>query len=516
MNRIAGNLAAAVLAAALGCAACTGGGSGGASGSGGVTTVTMLLLGDKPTNGKLEKILAEKINPRMKELANAQLALRYIAWADWQNQYQLTMASGDPNIDLVITASDWLFAWEICRKGGFLALSDEMIKTNAPVTWREVSPAHWDVCRVDGKIMLIPEDQFTQYTNHGVFWRGDWGGEAGVTQVTDFAELEAYLDGVKRFHPEAVPYDVSGPNEDRYDALMDGFFQEKNMTQNIRGIAVGNYGIFRYSLDDPYTVVSEYFEGPEFIQAAQTFDRWAKKGFWREDVLNYTGDTRQNQELGLSGLSQHHTQTYFGLRVTMDRLHPGSDLQYFYWGMGRGNVVKDLITHGAMAINAASKNPEKALQVYDLLRNDRQIYQWYNYGVEGEDYVLTADGRRDWPPNYDPDADNGLGGNFWGGRVDKLEIPDARAWSGSQDFLARLNSAAKDYPLEKFAFDNAPVAAEMSAIGDICATYLPQITYGKTGNPEKAAADFRVALKSAGYEKVRDEIQRQIRAAYGR
>jgi hypothetical protein len=477
----------------------------------------MLLLGDNPTNGKLEKILADKINPRLKELASAELSLRYISWSDWQNQYQLTMASGDTAIDLVITATDWLFAWEIARKGGFLGMTDDLIKTNAPITWSEIPSSHWDVCRADGKIWFIPEDQYTQYTNHGVFWRGDWAREGGVTQVTNFAELEAYLDAVKKFHPEAVPYDVSGPNEDRYDAMMDGFFQEKNMTQGIRGIATGNYGIFRYSLNDPYKVISEYYEGPEFLEAAALFDRWAKRGFWREDVLNYTGDTQQQLELGLSGLRQHHSITYYsGVRPTMDRLFPGSDMGYFYWGMTNKNVVKDLITHGAMAINAASKNPEKALQVYDLLRNDKQIYQWYNFGIEGEDYVLTSDGRRDWPPNYDPDADNGIGGNFWGGRNDKLEIADAKWWSGTNGLIAELNSFAKDYPLEKFAFDNSSVAAEISAVGDVCATYLPQITYGKTTNPEKAVADFRAALQAAGFEKVRDEIQRQLNAAYGR
>ncbi|MDR0525574.1 MAG: ABC transporter substrate-binding protein [Spirochaetaceae bacterium] len=486
----------------------------GQNNAGPVVKISMLLLGDRPTNGRLEKILAEKINPRIRELAGAELSLRYIPWSDWQNQYQLAMASGDSSLDLVITATDWLFAWEITRKGGFLGLTDEMLQTHAPVTWKAVSPAHWDVCRVDGKIYFIPEDQYTQYTNHGAFWRGDWAREAGLSQIRNFTELEAYLDGVKQHHPEAVPYDVSGPNADKGSGILDGFFAEKNPTQAILGIAVGNYGIFRYNLLDPYHVVSEYYEGPEFIAAAETFDRWAKKGFWREDVLNYTGDTRQNQELGLSGLDEHHTQTYFGHRVTMDRLIPGSDLQYFYWGMSNKNVVKDLITHGAMAINAASKNPEKALQVFDLLRNDKQIYQWYNYGVEGEDYILTADGKRDWPPNYDPDADNALGGNFWGGRNDALEIPDAKAWTGIPDFLATLNSFAKDYPLEKFAFDNTSVSAEMSALGDVCAAYIPQITYGKTKDPQKAIADFRAALKNAGYEKVRDEINRQIRGAY--
>jgi ABC-type glycerol-3-phosphate transport system substrate-binding protein len=492
---------------------CSRGGSSGTQ----TTSVTMLLLGDRPTNGKLDRILAEKINPKLREKVNAELKLQYIEWADWQNSYQLTLASGDPNIDLVTTGTDWLFAWEIARKGGFLGMTEDILKTNAPITWSEIPPDHWEVCSAGGKIWFIPEDQYTQFTNHGVYWRGDWAREAGITRVTNFTELEAYLDAVKKNHPEAIPYDVSGPNEDRFSGILEGYLQSRNMTQTLIGTITGNFNIFRYNINNPYTVISEYYEGQELIDAAIMFDRWAKKGFWREDVLNYTGDTAAALENGLSGLRQHHSITYYSaVRPTMDRLHPGSEMGYFYWGMENKNVAKDLITHGAMGINAASRNAEKALQVYDLLRNDKEIYQWYNFGIEGEDYILNADGTRGWPSGYDPDADNALGGNFWGGRNDRLEIPDENWWSGTSALVAELNSFAVNYPLEKFFFDNSAVAAEVAALGDACATYLPSITYGKTTDPVKAVADFRSALKAAGYEEVRNAIQTQLNAVYGR
>jgi len=45
------------------------------------TKITMLVLGDKPTNGHLEAML-EKLNERLTEEANATLDLFYIEWAD--------------------------------------------------------------------------------------------------------------------------------------------------------------------------------------------------------------------------------------------------------------------------------------------------------------------------------------------------------------------------------------------------------------------------------------------------
>jgi putative aldouronate transport system substrate-binding protein len=52
----------------------------------------------------------------------------------------------------------------------------------------------------------------------------------------------------------------------------------------------------------------------------------------------------------------------------------------------------------------------------------------------------------------------------------------------------------------------------MAAMGDVCAAFIPSIAFGKTGNPDKAVADFRAALKNAGYDKVKAEIQAQLTA----
>jgi hypothetical protein len=420
------------------------------------------------------------------------------------------MASGDPNLDLIVSATDWLYAWEIARRGGFYSLTPELLQANAPQTWAEIPQSHWDICTENGTIWFIPEDQYSQYTNHGMYWRKDWAREGGIENVSTFEDLERYWDAVKRNHPEAYPWDVNGA-EYRDMGLISAYIGGKQPVQGIIGIATGNYGVFQYNTSDPYTVVSYYMDGNELAEAARIFDRFAKKGFWREDVLNYRGETRNLLLAGLSGSDQHHTQTYISLREQMDREQPGSELQMYWWGMENNNVNKDLLTHQVCAVNAASRNVEKALQLYDLMRNDRQIYTLYNYGIEGKDYTVSSDGRFSQPPGYNPTTD-ALDTNFWAGRVDKFEPVWDTWWTGRVPFVEHLNTFAKDYPLGKFSFDNTNVAAEMAAMGDVCATYIPSIHFGKTSNPDRAVADFRAALRSAGYEKVKAEIQSQLTA----
>ena len=108
----------------------------------------MLVLGDKPTNGRLEAML-EKLNARLTEQANATLDLFYVEWADWQTQYNIQLLSGDDNIDLITTATDWLFAWENAEKGAFLPLSEEMLQEHAPKTWAQVDAnGNWDLTKL--------------------------------------------------------------------------------------------------------------------------------------------------------------------------------------------------------------------------------------------------------------------------------------------------------------------------------------------------------------------------------
>src|SRR4051794_11989875 len=117
--------------------------------SGTPTKITMMVLGDKPTNGRLEAML-KVLNPRLTEQANATLDLHYIEWADWQTQYNVQLLSGDSNVDLITTATDWLFAWENAQKGAFLPLTDDKLKKEAPKTWAQVDKAgDWDLTRLD-------------------------------------------------------------------------------------------------------------------------------------------------------------------------------------------------------------------------------------------------------------------------------------------------------------------------------------------------------------------------------
>jgi len=485
----------------------TGGNANTAEGEQGIDTskfvkINYVVLGNKPTNGHFDNALAE-VNKIMKEKINAELEWKWVEWADWQTKYNLLLASGEA-LDLITIATTWLDTWGNAQRGAFLPL-DDLLPKYAPLTYESIPAEDWEESKYKGQIVLIPENDYTQWVNHGFFYRGDWAQEAGITEpIKDWDGIRDYLQYVKDNKPDVIPWDAQSQV-----STFGGFVQ--SYTDNLElPISTGYLPVFNTkSYDERFTVVSPVFDDT-FVDYAKMMKDWADRGFWREDVLNNKNDTRVALRAGQTAMDQHHTQTFSGLRVTMDREQPGSELQMFPFSRTRGNLLDLAITHGGTSIGAHSKNPERALMAYDLIRNDEQIYHLINYGIEGVQYTIK-DGKRALPEGYNQSKDE-FYSDFWGGRVDKFEIPSEATWDQIGTLYSEYDKVRKPYPYGRFVFDKTPVDAELTAITQVTGQLGPAIAFGKAGDPVQAVEEFRAKLKTAGYDKVLAELQKQMDA----
>ena len=475
--------------------------------------ITYLVTGDIPTN-RTEDVLA-KINEKLTEKVNAELKIRWIEWTDWTTKYNLALATQSGDIDLIGTATDWLNAWPNIQKGAFLPLSEEMLQTYAPQTWAQVPQANWDLCKYNGEIYLMPEDNYAQWTNHGFMYRGDWARAAGLENgVHSWADLGVYFQYIKDNMPDVIPWDANG-NGSSYGPQMAGGWQTSH-TPNIYIEGIGVDLFYGMSKDDPYTLSRYYLEGDELVNFATEMKKWADAGYWRTDVLNYTGDVAAEMEEGKTGAHQHHTQTWTGERTTMEKKQPGSDLGFFWFGEEMNNVVGLNITHGAMAVAMTSKNPERALMVYDLMRNDPEIYRLMQYGIEGEMYTLDENGYLVRPEGYEQSKD-GVDLNYWWGRNDDLELRDGKKdWEAIDALYSTYDAVKINYPYGKVVFELSNIQMYLDNLSNVYNTYMPRIVFGMMDDPAAYVAEFRQQLQAAGIEICMTEIQNQITAVYGK
>ncbi len=475
-------------------------------------TITYLVTGDRPTN-KTNEVL-DKINELIQARGvNAKLDIRWIEWTNYVTNYNLSLATQSGDIDLIGTATDWLDAWPNSQKGAFLPLTEDMLKTYAPKTWEAVPADHWELCKYNGEIYMIPEDQYAQWTNHGFMYRGDWAREAGLENgVHSWDDLGVYFQYIKDNKPGVYPWDADG-NGTSYSPQLSGGWQSSHTSNiNIEGFPVSLF--YGNSKEDPYTLSRYYLEGDEFVNFAKTMKQWADAGYWRTDVLNYTCDTAAVMKEQTSGARQHHTETWSGFRTDMEKAVPGSDLGFFFFGEETNNVVSLNITHGAMAIAQTSKHPDIALQVYDLMRNDPEIYRLMMYGIEGEMYTIDENGYLVRPDGFENSVD-GVDFNFWWGRNDSIGLRAGdRDWETIDALYARYNEFAIPYPYGQVVFDLNPIQMYLDNISNVYNTYMPRIVFGMVDDPEAYVAEFRAQLEAAGIETVMTEVQRQLDAVY--
>lgn len=489
--------------------------------------ITYMFTGSKPEGAAMDRFqeMNAKLNERLTELCNAELEFYWIGWTDYLSVYNLTIAAMDGTVDLIGTASDWLDAWPNAKNGAFLALSEDMLKTYAPKTWETVSPEHWELCKYDGSIYLMPEDNYAQWTNHGYMYRLDWAKEAGLANgVHSWTDMTKYFEYTTANAAQLglnVSWDSNGTNNVQ---MASGWVQSNTNFVPIDGICTA--ALWGGTKDDLYTIITPAYTDTDMMVAfAKEMKKWDEMGVWKTDVLNNTGDeNRDEYRAGKVAAEQHHTQTWTDLvskteSNTIYKDDPDAETGFFYFGEETGNVVGLSITHGAMAVSAASKNPERALMVYDALRNDKTCYNLINYGIEGISYELTADGLKQNPASYDPSTDN-VGGatSWWWGRNDDLEIRSAdRDWAAIEELYKKYDSIKIDYPYGQFIpdVDANNIQAKINNVNEQFGNYMKQIAYGKyTGSAEDIVAEMQAALKQAGIEEVTVELQKQVDALY--
>ena len=474
--------------------------------------ITYLVTGDIPTN-RTDEVLG-KINEILTEKVNAELQFRWIEWTNWQTNYNLALATQSGDIDLIGTATDWLDAWPNSQKGAFLPLSEEMLQTYAPQTYAQVPAEDWELCKYNGDIYLIPEDNYAQWTNHGFMYRGDWAAEAGLEDgVHSWEDMGVYFQYIKDNKEDVIPWDANGNGSSYSPQMAGGYAASKAGVIAIEGLGVDLF--YGESKDNPHKLSTYFIEGDEFVNFAKMMKSWADNGYWRTDVLNYTGDVVAEMEEGKTGAHQHHTQTWTGERTTMEEKQPGSDLRFFWFGEESSNLIALNITHGAMAIAQTSKNPERALMVYDLLRNDEELYHLMQYGIEGDQYTLDENGYIVRPEGF-TDSVDGVSFNWWWGRNDDLELRAAnRDWEAIDALYAIYDSVKINYPFGQVVFELSGIQPYLDNLSNVYNTYMPRIVFGMNDDPEAFVAEFRAALKAAGIDQCMAEIQSQIDAVYG-
>ena len=169
-------------------------------------------------------------------------------------------------------------------------------------------------------------------------------------------------------------------------------------------------------------------------------------------------------------------------------------------------MSSDTIQGSINCISSSSKNPEKALQLLELVNTDSYVRDALQYGLEGDDFEYTADGKL-----HRLKTDWSMAGYTQGSYFVRTQL-DTEVESQEAEIKA-LNESAVKSPVLGFAFDTSNVADKLTACIEVYNRYKAELLTG-TLDPEEQVSAMMEEMRAAGFDDIVAEAQSQIDAYF--
>jgi putative aldouronate transport system substrate-binding protein len=165
----------------------------------------------------------------------------------------------------------------------------------------------------------------------------------------------------------------------------------------------------------------------------------------------------------------------------------------------------------AYCIPTVCENPEKAMELLNLMYIDQEIADILTYGIEGRDFEYVEGSDRQVVRSIEGST-YGVIAWTWPNQAiaSTMEGVNPDIWTQNNAF----REAAAISPALTFKFDSSTVMNEITACNNVIAKYELGLRWGEL-NPAEALPEFNEELYAAGLQTIMDEKQKQLDAYLG-
>ncbi|MDQ0060654.1 ABC transporter substrate-binding protein [Paenibacillus harenae] len=457
--------------------------------------IKMLLVGGKPIDYDL---VFGELNKKLKEKANATVEAEFLDWSDWTQKYPLKFAANE-DFDIAYTAN-WAFYSDQAIKGGFMELTDELIKANMPLSLAAMPAVAWEQSKVNGMQYMVPNNN-PEVTDKAVLIREDLRKKHNLPEVNSPESFANYVKTIAANEKGINAYNAKAADGWKWHELDQILLEQQNEWNLV------DYSMpLAYKLDDATGKIFNVYDTPEFKALVTYYKDLADNNAWSKNVVSNKNDVWQDMKAGKTASYAHTLGTVAMNLAEMRREQPDVELAIADLTPDKKKIAA-ISTQNGFAIHATSKKAERSLMVIDLLQNDKEIHDLFMYGIAGTHYEAVGDDKFSataGTPNY-------TGFSNWGANS-PMNRKDA-AYPVEADAIASAwQSKVYNFDLETFVFNDANVKNEVANVGNVMLRYAIPLEYGLIKDVEKGVADLNAQLKAAGIDKLQAELQSQIDA----
>ena len=436
-------------------------------------------------------LINQKVNEYIKPKLNAEIKMTMFDWGEYNDKLQTKIAAGEP-FDICFTAI-WTNNYRTnVAKGAFLPLNKpgkDLLSKYAPKTKKLLGDDFIKGASINGILYAIPANKEKAH-NWGFIVRMDlvkkYKLDDMFKKVKKLEDLEPYLKIIKQKEPGIYPLGAYAGESPRF--LLDW---DKVVDDDVP--------VSLYPNNKSTKIINE-LEQPNTKALFKTVRKYYLAGYIRKDAASVT-DWMSDLKAGK-------------VFVMPQSLKPGKDAEM---SISTGYQWKQIdITPPVMstrecigsmqAINAKSKNPERALMFLELFNTDKYLNNLVNFGIEGQHYVFKDKAKGIIAPgpkakDYSP----GLGWMFGNQFINYIyENEDPNKWKNFEEY----NKKALPLLSLGFNFDDSKVKTQVAACKSVWKQYIPMLETGSV-DPDKYIPQAIEKFKRAGVDIIIKEAQKQ-------
>ena len=427
----------------------------------------------------------EEVSEAISEITRDKIGVNVELYRSMDSEkLNLALTSGE-SWDLVCTHG--MDTVNLANTGRILPL-DDLYDEYAPEMKAEVSEGDLECGKVGGSLYALPMNNDNARAT-GVAMRKDIADELGITadDVKTMDDLHDVLVKVKENYPDVYPLVPTWQNGGMQSILqIDGLY--------------GNLAVIEDAAGDDTTVTSLY-ETEAYKNFVENMYQWQQEGLIMPDA---TTNTEPNP-IGSIGFADY--ETFYPGKEAEVKNKAGVDV--IVARMTDITAITSIVS-GSWSISAASEQPEKAMELYNLMYTDPEIANLFVNGIEGKHYVYTDDTKTMLTlPEGVTEGNTGYSVTDWAWPNECITTPWDSGYKDMYKDLEEFNKSAIASPALGFRFDSSAILNEGTACSNIESEYATALAWGML-DPEEALPKFIEELKSAGMETIQEEAQRQL------
>jgi putative aldouronate transport system substrate-binding protein len=423
----------------------------------------------------------KNINEYLAEKIGVNIDMEVVSWGDWTDRRSI-ITNTNEDYDILFTNSD-TYTSDV-KLGAFLDLTD-LLQKDAPDLYKMIPEDYWKACQVDGKVYAVPTYKDSSSTQYFV-WDKTLTDKYSI-DATKLTTLDSLTDALTKIKDgeKSTPFELSSSSDmtsifTPYDALSSGLYP---------------LGV---KMDDQSHKVVSVLEQDDIMSELKTLHQWYKDGIINQDAATLAETPAYRSCFVAQGWSGA-AKTTWGPQM-------GVEAQAVQWG---NTVMSNDTVRGSLnCISAGCKHPDKALAFLQLINTDSKVRDAFYYGLEGDNFEYTSDGKVK-KLNDDWTMAGYTQGTFF--NVSQLADADFNQW----DEVKQLNADATPSVMLGFTLDTSEFEDELANCIEIYNRYKSELLTG-TSDPETEVPALMKELRDAGFDDIMQKTQTQVDAYFAK